>query len=73
MTDSINAIVYGKNNPRVRILDQQFIDDLSFERIKVIYKERFCDVSNFEFFIVGDVTQEVLKPLLEKYIASIRR
>ncbi|WP_232424370.1 pitrilysin family protein [Flavobacterium sp. WG21] len=71
MTDSINAIVYGKNNPRVRILDQQFIDDLSFERIKAIYKERFCDVSNFEFFIVGDVAPEVLKPLLEKYIASI--
>ncbi|GIQ61195.1 zinc protease [Flavobacterium collinsii] len=71
MTDSINAIVYGKNNPRIRLLDQQFIDDLSFERIKAIYKERFCDVSNFDFFIVGDVKPEVLKPLLEKYIASI--
>ncbi|MFH6999620.1 M16 family metallopeptidase [Flavobacterium sp. FlaQc-57] len=72
MSDSISAITYGTNNPRVQILNQQFIDNLSFDKMKSIYENRFCDVSNFEFYIVGDITPEVLKPLLEKYIASIK-
>ncbi|WET01735.1 M16 family metallopeptidase [Flavobacterium sp. YJ01] len=72
MQDSLSNIVYGKNNPKIRPLDQKYIDDLSFEKMKSIYLDRFADVSNFQFYIVGDVTPEVLKPLLEKYIASIK-
>jgi zinc protease len=72
MQDSMSNIVYGKNNPKIRSLDQKYIDDLSFEKMKAIYTDRFADVSNFEFYIVGDITPEVLKPLLEKYIASIK-
>jgi len=72
MQDSMSNIVYGKNNPKIRPLDQKYIDDLSFEKMKSIYLDRFADVSNFQFYIVGDVTPEVLKPLLEKYIASIK-
>ncbi len=71
MRDSLNAVVYGKNNPKVPVLNQEFIKNLSFDRMKSIYQERFCDVSNFEFYIAGDVTPAVLKPLLKKYIASI--
>jgi zinc protease len=71
MEDSLTAAVYGKDNPRLRPINQQFIDDLSFDKMKKIYEDRFADVSDFEFNIVGDVTPEVLKPLLEKYIASI--
>ncbi len=71
MQDSLSNVIYGKNNPRIRPLNQKYIDDLSFEKMKSIYLDRFADVSNFEFYIVGDVTPEVLKPLLEKYIASI--
>lgn len=72
MQDSLSVAVYGKNNPRVRAIDQKYIDDLSFDKMKSIYENRFSDVSNFEFYVVGDVTPEVLKPLLEKYIASIK-
>ncbi|MDP5199455.1 pitrilysin family protein [Flavobacterium sp. DG2-3] len=71
MKDSLTFAIYGKNNPKIRIMNQQFIDDLSFDKMKSFYLDRFSDVSNFEFFIVGDVTPEILKPLLEKYIASI--
>ncbi|MBS7254579.1 M16 family metallopeptidase [Flavobacterium branchiicola] len=71
MKDSLNFAIYGKNNPKVRILNQQFIDDLSFDKMKSFYLDRFSDVSNFTFYIVGDIKLEILKPLLEKYIASI--
>ena len=63
--------IYGKNNPRKSIFNQAHVDKISFEQIKKIYQERFGNVSDFEFFVVGDISKEVLKPLLEKYIASI--
>ena len=71
MMDSVSVTLYGKNNPKERIQDDAYIQDISFEKIKKIYLDRFNDASDFEFFITGDVKKEDLKPLLEKYIASI--
>ena len=36
-----------------------------------MYLERFDNAADFEFFIVGDLQKRVLRPLLEKYMASI--
>ncbi|MDD7886789.1 pitrilysin family protein [Flavivirga sp. 57AJ16] len=71
INDSITVALYGKNNTRKRIYNQDYINDISFEKIKTIYKERFSDASDFEFFIVGDVKEAQLKPLLKQYLASI--
>jgi zinc protease len=71
MRDSITVALYGKNNSKERIFDQDYAKDISFEKIKTIYKDRFADASDFEFFIVGDVKENQLKPLLETYIASL--
>ena len=70
-SDSISIALYGSNHPKKRLFDEKYIKDISFEKIQMIYKERFKDPSDFKFFIVGDVKKEQLKPLLEKYIASI--
>ncbi|GAA4298779.1 M16 family metallopeptidase [Aestuariibaculum suncheonense] len=71
MKDSLTYAIYGKNNPKKPIFDQEFINQVSFDKIKAVYADRFSDASDFEFFIVGDVKEEQLKPLLEKYIASL--
>lgn len=71
MRDSLVLAIYGKNNPKHRIMNQAFIDDISLEKIKIVYKDRFADASDFDFFITGSVNEEKLKPLLEKYIASL--
>ncbi len=71
MKDSLTVTLYGKNNPRKRIFNKYYADAISFEKIKTIYNQRFADASDFEFFIVGDVKIEQLKPLLEKYFAGI--
>lgn len=71
MKDSVAVTLYGKNNPKERLLDKEFVADLSLDKMKSIYKSRFGNASDFSFFIIGDVNEEVLKPLLEKYIASI--
>lgn len=71
MTDSITVTLYGEMNPKKRILTKDYISEVSFEGMKAIYNDRFSNAADFEFFIVGDVQQENLMPLLEKYIASI--
>ncbi|GAL82744.1 probable zinc protease pqqL [Algibacter lectus] len=71
MRDSLSVALFGKNNPKERLLNQDFASDISFEKIKTIYKDRFADASDFEFFIVGEVKESQLKPLLETYLASL--
>ncbi|MCI9843586.1 M16 family metallopeptidase [Flavobacterium pectinovorum] len=69
--DSLTLALYGKENPRESIFDQKYADAVSFEKISSIYKQRFSDISDFEFFMVGDIDQAQLEPLLKKYIAGI--
>ncbi len=71
MSDSITIALYGNNNPKKRLMTKEYVDESSFETIKSIYQSRFANAADFNFFIVGDVKQEELTPLLEKYIASI--
>ena len=71
MEDSITTTLYGFNNPRKRLFDEKYIKDISFEKIKAIYLDRFKNPADFTFFIAGDISKEDLKPLLEKYIASL--
>ena len=71
MRDSLKVTLYGYNNPKERIFNRAYASEISFDKIKSIYESRFADASDFEFFIVGDVSEDQLKPLLETYIASI--
>ncbi len=71
MADSTTIALYGKDHPKRRLFDEQYINDASFERMKSIYRDRFGNAADFEFFVVGDVAKDSLKPLLETYIANI--
>ena len=71
ISDSVTVTLYGKNDPKNRLFDADFVKDLSFDKVKSIYLDRFGNAADFEFFIVGDVKADALKPLLAKYIASI--
>jgi len=70
MSDSLNLIVTN-NHPRMRVLDQQFLQDIDYERIKVIYRDRFADAGDFFFIIVGNMEEEEVKLLAQKYIGAI--
>ncbi|MCD4710343.1 MAG: insulinase family protein, partial [Bacteroidales bacterium] len=70
MGDSLNLIMTNYH-PRTRVLDQGFLQDISFERIEEVYRDRFADASDFFFIIVGNMEQEEVKLLAQKYIGSI--
>lgn len=71
MQDSVTTILYGKNHPTERLFDKKLMSEMSFDKMKGIYTSRFSNAGDFTFFIVGDVTKETIKPLLEKYIACL--
>ncbi|MDO5968469.1 insulinase family protein [Flavivirga aquimarina] len=71
INDSVTATLYGQYNPRQRLFNKDFVKEMSFDKVKPLYMERFGNAADFEFFIVGDLEKRKLRPLLEKYIASI--
>ncbi len=71
MNDSLTVSIYGNNDPIRKLQTEEDINSANFDRVKELYLERFKNPADFKFFIVGDVKQEVVEPLLKKYIASL--
>lgn len=70
MRDSVTRIM--KNyHPRAVLMNPFTLQQISPGRMEQIYRERFSNASDFTFFLVGDVEEKQLLPLVEKYIGSI--
>jgi zinc protease len=70
MSDSLQLILTD-HNKRTQLVTPKLIDELSFEQMEKIYRERFADAGDFTFFIVGNLDETTVKPLVEKYIGSL--
>jgi len=70
VSDSLNLILTDYH-PRTRVMNDEFIDEVEFEKLEEVYKDRFTDVSDFTFFFVGNIQKDELKPYVERYIGSI--
>lgn len=68
--DSLNIALYKANQRRMSLKPEE-IDQANYDRILQIWQERFGDASDFTFTFVGNVDENELKPLVEKYIASL--
>lgn len=70
LNDSI-ATTFFDNNVRARILKASDLDKFDYDRMLQVYKERFADGDDFEFFFVGDIDLSTATPLFEKYLGSL--
>lgn len=70
--DSLFAKVYDYN-PRYFSTTKSIneYDKIEVEQLKAIHKTVFEGVDGAKFYFVGNITKEQLKPLVEKYIASL--
>ncbi len=48
-----------------------YFDRINLDKVMEIYKERFGNASGMHFTFVGSISEKKLRPLLEKYIASL--
>lgn len=60
-----------QDNPRARPLTAAAVDQMSLDRSLAFYKNRFADASDFTFVFVGSLDVQAMKPLVEKYLASL--
>jgi zinc protease len=70
MSDSLNLILTS-HNPRTKLVTPALIDEISVEQMEKIYRNRLVDAGDFTFFIVGNIDEATVKPLVEKYIGSL--
>ena len=60
-----------QNHPRERTPAPEVFDRLDLDKSLAFYKDRFADASDFTFIFVGTIDPNTLKPLVEKYLASL--
>ena len=61
----------SQHNFRARPLTAATFAEVNPEKALAFYKDRFADASDFTFVFVGNVDTVTLKPLVEKYLASL--
>ncbi|HWJ23369.1 MAG TPA: insulinase family protein, partial [Gemmatimonadaceae bacterium] len=68
--DTINAIL-NQHSPRALPLTADRVGEMDLARSLAIYRDRFADAGDFTFVFVGNVNADSLRPLVERYLASL--
>lgn len=69
-SDTVGRIMSGYS-PRFQVPSVQLLEGLNLERMLAIYKERFANAGDFTFVFTGSFDREKIRPLLERYLASL--
>ncbi|MBQ9311185.1 MAG: insulinase family protein [Bacteroidales bacterium] len=72
MQRSFSDLAYNKN-PRHKTIDLGTLENASIATVEKNYRRMFADAAGLKLVIVGDVTPEAVKPLVEKYIGSLKK
>lgn len=70
MADSIHYYVYDRH-PLGAKLSKDDLDKVSYDRIIGMHRDRFGDMTDFDFYIIGDFDVDSVRPLVERYMASL--
>lgn len=71
LSDSLTTI-FSNYNKRTHLQNEKYLNEIDFNKIQKIYKERFNNIGDFTFLIVGNIEEAKVKSLVEKYIGSIK-
>jgi zinc protease len=64
-------VTMAQNDFRARPISPATFAEVNPERAIAFYRERFADASDFTFALVGNVDSTTLRPLVERYLASL--
>lgn len=62
----------AKNSTRATALSNTELDEINYDLVMQLVAQRFSNADDFTFVITGNVAESEIKPLIEKYIASLR-
>ena len=69
-SDSVNVAVY-QNHPRALNLKVDMLDDVNYNKIMELYKNRYAEAGDFTFIMVGNIDEATATPLLEQYLGGL--
>ena len=64
-------VTMAQHNVRARPLTAATFAEINPEKALEFYRNRFADASDFVFAFVGNIDTTAMKPLVEKYLASL--
>jgi zinc protease len=70
LSDTI-LLTMVQHHPRVHIFTPELLDSVDARRALAFYRDRFADASGFTFFVVGSFRPDSIRPLVERYLASL--
>ncbi len=68
--DALNGAV-SQNHLRARPMSPEVVAQMNLDKSMAFYKDRFADASDFTFVFVGSFDLATMKPLVERYLASL--
>jgi zinc protease len=68
--DTVTMVMSG-HHPRTRLFVPELFDSVDVQRSLAIHRDRFADASAFTFFLVGSFNPDSVRPLVERYVASL--
>ena len=65
------TMVMSQHHPRTRLFVPELFDSVDVRRSLAIHQDRFADAGAFTFFLVGSFNADSVRPLVERYLASL--
>jgi zinc protease len=69
-SEMVNKLM-TQDHPRARTPTPEQLESVSLDTAMRFYKERFADMGDFTFVFVGSIEPDVMRPLVERYLASL--
>ncbi len=63
--------IFARGNPRLAPVQTQIAGLARVEELRAVYANRFGNAGDFTFLVVGAVEEAELRPLVERYVASL--
>jgi zinc protease len=65
------SVTMAQHHLRARPLTASLLRELDLGRAMRVYRDRFADAGSFAYVIVGSFNADSLRPLVERYVASL--
>ena len=70
LSDTLNHEMYG-NHPMAMRFKTEMVDQIDYNRIMEMYKDRFKEAGDFTFLFVGNINLDEVKPFIETYLGGL--
>lgn len=68
---ALNKLIANNNLRALSIYDPEDLDKINVDRGLEIYRDRFSNAANFEFYFTGNIDEATFLPMVELYLASL--